>query len=408
MANGEHFHPSDLLGLTRLAVGATGGLTDLVEEMHHTILAGAVHPLRRPTPGRTRGVTGLVYRGIRGTTRLVGRSLEALGGLLPPPGGRPSSSGREAALAVLNGICGDHLEASGNPLAIAMRFREAGRPLELDAAALAAAFPAATGKVLLLIHGLCRNDLQWSRPLPAETPAEPPAKLTAEEAPIAALARGLGYTVLTLHYNSGRPIGVNGRQLAGLLAELAAAWPAPLEELAIGAHSMGGLVARSACHYAAEAGAAWPLLLRRLIFLGTPHLGAPLERGGHWLEQMLDHSPYSAPFVRLARVRSAGITDLRHGRLLDDDTPEGARREVPLPPGVAAFAIAATLAEPEGDAESRLLGDGLVPVASALGLAFPPSCRFVAYGTGHLRMVTSPAVLERIRGWLEDDAPGPR
>lgn len=394
----RHFQVSDVLGLGRLAVTATTELTDLVEEMHHTI--AGVPPLfaERP-PGRTRGITGLVYRSIRGIAGLVGGSLDIVLGRLPPPSsGRPSSPQREALLAILNGVCGDHLEASGNPLAIGMRFRDAGRPLQLDAAALAAALPGATGKILLLVHGLCRNDLQWA----AEPSGEAPPGET-EAAPIAALARELGYTPIALHYNSGRSIGANGRQLAALLAALTVAWPAELEELSIVAHSMGGLVARSACHYAAEADLAWPRKLRRLIFLGTPHLGAPLERGGHWLEELLGQSPYSAPFVRLGRIRSAGITDLRHGHLLDDGQgPDGERRETRLPPQAIAFAIAATLAKAEGEAKTgeELLGDGLVPVASALGLALPPERRWIAYGTGHLRLVTSPAACEKIRGWL--------
>ncbi|UUZ51461.1 GPI inositol-deacylase [Massilia sp. B-10] len=96
-------------------------------------------------------------------------------------------------------------------------------------------------------------------------------------------------------------------------------WPVAVDELLIVAHSMGGLVARSACHAAQEEGHSWPGLLRKMAFLGTPHHGAPLERGGNWVHLVTDLSAYSAPFSRLAKIRSAGITDLRHGSVLDED-----------------------------------------------------------------------------------------
>jgi len=96
----------------------------------------------------------------------------------------------------------------------------------------------------------------------------------------AALARDLGYTPLYLHYNTGLHISTNGRAFADLLQMLVAEWPAPLEELVIIGHSMGGLVSRSACYYGAFNGHDWLRHLRKLIFLGTPHHGTPMERTG--------------------------------------------------------------------------------------------------------------------------------
>ena len=129
----------------------------------------------------------------------------------------------------------------------------------------------------------------------------------------AALADELGYLPLYLRYNSGLPISSNGRALAEMLETLIGNWATPVDELVIMGHSMGGLVARSACHHGQQAGHAWPKSLRKLVFLGTPHHGAPLERGGHGLDLVMDLSPYSMPFTRLSKARSAGITDLRHG-----------------------------------------------------------------------------------------------
>ena len=142
MTRTTHLHPADLRGFARLATQATAGLADLVEAMHHTI----ARPVGRGTqpPGRTRGLTGLVYKSVRGVTRLVGGGLDVLlGQLRPTLAGRASSPEREAVLAALNGVLGDYLVASDNPLAIPMSLRREGRPLVLETAALAAAIPQA-------------------------------------------------------------------------------------------------------------------------------------------------------------------------------------------------------------------------------------------------------------------------
>ena len=58
-------HVDDLRGATRLAVEATKGVTDLVEEMHHTIAAGPAilgRPLAVPAPraDRVHSAPGIV------------------------------------------------------------------------------------------------------------------------------------------------------------------------------------------------------------------------------------------------------------------------------------------------------------------------------------------------------------
>ncbi|MFN3303665.1 MAG: hypothetical protein ACK44A_08085 [Roseateles sp.] len=58
---------------------------------------------------------------------------------------------------------------------------------------------------------------------------------------------------------------------------------------------MGGLVARSAI--AQAQGRRWPSRLQSLVTLGTPHLGAPLERGGQQVQQLLAVSAYSRPLA---------------------------------------------------------------------------------------------------------------
>jgi len=402
MKRKTHLRPSDLRGLSRLAIDATTGVTDLVEAMHHNIVR-VPGVFGRPAQGATRGITGFVYRSIRGVTRLVGGGIDALlartGPMLKREGSSPA---REAVVAALNGVLGDYLAATDNPLAIPMRLRLDGHPLDLDRESLAAAIPQPGGKLLVLVHGLCMNDLQWHRQGHGHG---------------AALARDLGYTPVYLHYNSGRHISTNGREFADLLETLLHKWPVAVEELVILAHSMGGLVSRSALHYGSAAGHDWPRRLARLLFLGTPHHGAPLERGGNWVDVLLGVSPYTAPFARLGKIRSAGITDLRYGSLLDEEWhgrdrfhPIPHRRPaVPLPEGVECYAMAATKGKRPDDLAGRIVGDGIVPVASALGrhqdpaqtLSFPEPRQWVGCGMNHWDLLSRSEAYEQIRRWLD-------
>ncbi len=398
---------ADLRGAARLTTDAVAGLASLVEAMHARIaslprLAGA--GASTPPDERTRGITGLVYKSVRGVTHLVGGSAEALLGLLAPlladsdPHQAPRPE-REAVLAALNGVLGDHLAATDNPLAIAMAFRHAGRPLTLDKFSLRARLPGATPKPLVLLHGLCMNDLQWRRE--GHDHGE-------------ALARDLGYTPVYLHYNSGLSISTNGRILAAQMERLVDAWPVPIERLVMLGHSMGGLVARSALHHGAlvhRDPLRWPARVDDLVCLGSPHQGAPLERAGHGVDVLLGAAPYAAPLARLGKVRSAGINDLRLGNVVsapsgDDGTYRCA--QVALPEATRCYAIAASLGPSRGHLKARLLGDGLVPVDSALGehdeparrLAFAPERMAVVDHTGHLGLLSSAEVYELLRTWL--------
>ncbi len=396
----------DLRGASRLAVEATKGITDLVEAMHHTI-GGGPAVLGRTLEVPTRILTAPVYGSIRAVTRLVGGRIDAaLAQLAPLLGETRARPEHEAILAVLNGVLGDYLRETNNPLAIEMRFRHEGRELVLAREELRAAIPHAGGKLLVLVHGSCLNDLQWNRRGHDHG---------------AALARDLGVAPVYLHYNSGLHISTNGRAFAEVLEDLVTQWPARIDELVILGHSMGGLVARSACHYGELARHAWRQSLGKLICLGSPHHGAPLERGGNWIDVLLGMTRYSAPLARLGQIRSAGVTDMRFGNVLDEHWQgrgrfePGPDRRVPLalPDGVSCYAIAATTtAEPA----ARLASDGMVPVDSALGrcdraaltLGFPDAHRWIAFGTGHLDLLDRPEVYAKIRSWLaEGDAAAP-
>ncbi|MCD2519636.1 GPI inositol-deacylase [Massilia sp. G4R7] len=390
-ARPRHLHGADLHGIGRLGLHAVDEVLALVESLHARLMGSATGP-----------VSGLAYRRARAASAWVGRLVDDC--LAPRPGAahpQPSSAEREAVLAALNGVIGDFLASSGNTLAIPMRLRRHGRPLRIERAALAGTIPHPGGKLLILAHGLCRCDLQWRRNHHDHGEA---------------LARDLGYVPLYLHYNSGQHVSANGRELSRLLDSLVREWPVPVEEVAILAHSMGGLVARSACHYGRQSHHAWLPLLRHMVFLGTPHHGAPLERTGNWLTVTLGRNRFTAPFARLGQLRSAGITDLRYGNLLDEDW-EGCdrfehagdrRRRVPLPRGVRCYVIAGSTGRRLGDMRDRLLGDGVIPLDTALGrhpdpaltLGFPESRTWIGFGIHHLDLLSRVEVYRRIRAWL--------
>lgn len=392
---------ADLRGASRLAVDATERVTRVVEDMHRTIGAGP-DVLGRPLELPTRVVTKLAYGSVRAVTRLVGAGLDgalaqldelASGKLDVAPGPE-----REAFLAALNGVVGDYLAERGNPLATPMTLRSEGRTLTLDGASLTRAFPDARARLLVLLHGSSMHDGQWSQGGYDHG---------------AALSQALGMSAVYVRYNTGLHISANGRELASMLARLAGAWPVLLDEIVLLGHSMGGLVARSACFFGEQARESWRDHVRTLITVGSPHHGAPLERLGNLAEPLLAVSRYSRPLARLGRLRSAGITDLRHGNVRDEDwlgrdrfaSGRDLRVPLPLPRGVACYAIAGTTAR-EGSAS--LPGDGLVSVDSALGrhrdvtrrLEFPEAHQWVAYETGHIALLGSRAVGEKLRGWL--------
>lgn len=385
----EHRNTSaNLRGIGRLAIDATLGITDLVEALHHNISGqSGITPLRQD--GRTGGLTGMVYNSIRGTTRIAGfgidRALHVLAAPLSALNDRPE---REHLQSAINGVLGDHLVASGNSLAIPMTLRKHGKPLQVDRESLMAALPEAGNRILLLIHGLCMNDLQWRSERPDGSYHDHGA----------ALQDSAGVTSLYLHYNTGLPIAVNGRHFSDMLESLVKAWPVEVAELNILAHSMGGLVTRSAHQQGEQAGHGWPALTRKIIFLGSPHHGAPLERGGHWFDLLLGATPYAAPFARIGKIRSAGITDLRHG----GNSSAGIGLP-PLPASVECFAIA-------GKTESSA-GDGLVPLHSALGLHedpheqldFSPENRIIVDNTHHLQLLSHDRVYVELETIFKPD-----
>ncbi|MFM9879950.1 MAG: esterase/lipase family protein [Burkholderiaceae bacterium] len=416
----RHLRLSDVRGAARLAVAGTQGVTHIAQGVHTTVLRTLGFPVRTAEGSTSNGLTSFAYGSVRRVAGWVGSGIDLALNQLQPLLDRagdasPSSPQREAVLAALNGVLGDQLEATENPLATPMGLRYQGQALNFAALKND---PAISGKIVLFVHGLCMNDLQWRSPATAQDHGSQ-------------LADALGYTPVYLRYNSGRHISANGHSLALQLQQLVSHWPKPVTELAIVAHSMGGLVVRSACAQAGDAGTGlpegWLPYLKKVAFLGTPHHGAPLERAGHGVDLLLGATRWSAPFAKIGQLRSAGITDLRHGLLLPQDSAAQDRfaagvpqqAHVPLPPEVACFAIAASTAQlPAGQPRlgdrlrDQWLGDGLVPLPSALGqhndpacqLAFPPAHLAIEPGMGHLDLLTNARVTQRLLHWFAGPA----
>jgi pimeloyl-ACP methyl ester carboxylesterase len=410
----RHLRGSDIRGIAQLATQATVGVTRIAEGVHQSVWSTLGAPGGRKA-GQTRGFTGLVYRSVEGITQLLGKGADTLMARLQPlleltEKAPPESPQREAVLAALNGVMGDRLAAIGSPFATRMTLRFKGT--EVRPGALAPGL--FTGKkAILLVHGLCMNDLQW------QTKQE---KTAFDHG--ASLGSALQAPALYLRYNTGRHISENGAELSDLLELLLGQPGNTFEQVTVVAHSMGGLVIRSALHQATERGQRWPSVIKNIVFLGTPHHGAPLERAGNWVDEVLGSTPWSAPFARLGQLRSAGITDLRYGFVADADWQghERFRRQpdqrlhVPLPKGIACYAVAATVAAKRSPLADRLVGDGLVPLQSALGqhqdplrtLVFAKSCQFIAWRTHHIALLDSPEVAAQMLQWLAPSHDGAR
>ncbi|WP_437856238.1 esterase/lipase family protein [Sorangium sp. So ce363] len=310
----------------------------------------------------------------------------------------------ERVVGVLNGVLGDYLKRTSNGLATTMQLVRDGHPVPLARAFPAAVSAQAMPRIVVLVHGLMSTEEVWTMP-DGETYGS-------------LLARDLGYTPLYVRYNSGLRVSENGEALDVLLEQLVCAYPVAVEELALIGHSMGGLVARSAAHAASDKDRRWLPLVKRAFYLGTPHLGAPLERFGNvvtWALASIDN-PYTKLIADIVDLRSGGMKDLAYANLRREDW-EGAsanallqnrRHPVPLLPHIRHHLIAGALtADPR---LSLLFGDAMVSLRSATGRAvvedrcspFPQEHARIMPSLGHLRLAHDPDVYAQIRAWCEE------
>lgn len=415
-------------GLKTLIHEAVDATVELVREGHESTARGVMRATDQVPPLRgsvrvVETVRRVTTDGVLGTIKFVNRSVEVVSdagidasaqlatqaGLEVPEGrpielsSRPANAAAllgDAALGLVNAAIGDHLHATTSGLDLSMQLRAGDRYLAPTREAFTAALPEATGKVVVLIHGL--GTTEWSWCLEARRyHGDPTANFGS------LLAADLGYTPLYVRYNTGRPIADNGERFARLLEDVLQAYPVPITELTILGHSMGGLVTSSACHYAEAHDLRWADALSRVFYLGSPHQGAPFARFGHLVTETFASVdlPATQIMARILEKRSAGIQDLSHGRITDDSwlAPHPLAREtLPLPHAAHHFISATITRDPEHPL-GQLMGDLLVQVPSASGPSthehlFPIETDVQTYGgVWHHQLQNHPAVYAQIK-----------
>jgi pimeloyl-ACP methyl ester carboxylesterase len=397
----------ELRALSRLAFDEVGSAPGGIGDVHRAVadrVFRRIGPPARPVEAIHHAAATASYAAVRTGFGLAGQvvdlALRAGGVERAPLSSTPRGA---AAIAAVQGLRGDLLEREGSPLHAPMAVRVDGRVVPPEPGALRAAFPSATGRLVVFVHGLMETEHAWALGAGRRGGSYGDR-----------LAADLDLTPVCIRYNSGRHISENGRSLAELLEALCAAWPVTVDELALVGHSMGGLVARSAGHQATGEGLSWAGKVGHVVSLGTPHLGAPLAQGSGALAALLGTLPETRPFAGFLRKASAGIRDLRAGSLVDEDwrdrDPDGLRAaavaEVPLLEGATHCFVSASVTRTAKHPVGRLVGDLLVLEGSAAGrsrrrrIGFREQDGLHVGGATHFALLNHPAVHAQLRRWL--------
>ena len=361
----------------------------------HLAWADRAHGLtRRFTSGSTaipvlvekghRGIAGAVYGGLGLGLRAAAAGLDkaAEAGLGPRLDATPKGRFVNAAI---NGLIGDRLLRERPQLAIPMAVRRDGADVPPERPELTEAFPDASGRLVVFLHGLCENESYWNRHRD-RTGTTYGEALAAE-----------GWTPVFTRANTGLSLRENGVALAALMQRLVDEWPVPVTRIALVGHSLGGLVIRSAGAVAAEpSDTDWNDLVSDVVTLGTPHLGAPIAWGiGHG-SRGLGRLPETAAFARILDMRSVGVHDLVAG-LAHDVTPL---------PHARYRLVSATLTTSPRHPVGHFVGDLFVRPRSAYGQdrqgreLFPGAETLHVGNTDHFGLLNHPQVLTSLRTWL--------
>lgn len=307
------------------------------------------------------------------------------------------SSAGQRAVGIANGMFGENADPRGDALPAAMTIRVEGNQVPMARDTLTAAFPEASQRVVVFLHGLVETERSWFH-----TPTPDKSRSGTDFG--SRLAGDLPCTPVYLRYNTGRHVCDNGHELANLLADLVENWPVPITDLVLVGHSMGGLVVRSAVLQAHEQHRAWLARTIRVVCLGTPHAGAQLERFVVRAATLLDRLIVTAPLGRLLALRSNGIKDLAHGHVHPsqrrDRTDDVAAVAAPaFPPSVRQCFVAVTLARSETSIWSRLIGDLLVTPTSAADTGHTADLHWLG-GLHHFDLLRHDTVYDTMIDWL--------
>lgn len=383
--------PAGLFGALALAADTADDLLlGTVRDVHGAVSRRVYGVTTRATSGSSRvveqlheGVTSAVYAGLGAGLRATSRGLREAD--RRGYGARVEGSPRgRSVMSAVNGLLGDRLLDQQSALAIRLAVRHEGEDVSLDRQSLASAFPDATPDVVVFLHGLGEHEHHWDRPV-----REPAGSYGAR------LAAETPWTPVYLRANTGMPVAENGVALASLVDLLVQSWPTDVRRIALVGHSMGGLVIRAACAVGTDAARGWHTLVTDVVTLGTPHLGAPLERGVALGARALRALPESAPFGRILDYRSPGILDLRAGLAPDVQNLPHAKYHL----------VAATLAASHRHPVSEAFGDLLVRYPSATGRPrrgrdlFPGADVLHVKGD-HFDLLNHPEVYAALRSWL--------
>ena len=319
---------------------------------------GSIGPSAAPTrtihDGLTRAIYSSVDRGLRGVTHAVGTVAAEIWG---DDGHEALESriGPAAAIPAVNGIYGDELTERDNPLAGAMAIRQHGQTGSAD--------DRVAGSRISDGHRpgcrVCTRLVSYRAVMVSEA------------------TRGRGQPQLW------RTVG----------------------------HSMGGLVARSACHYGAQLQHRWTDAVSHVVCLGSPHLGADLEKGVSIASWALARLPETRAIAAFSNFRSDGVKDLRFGACLDEDwcdaDPDEFLRDrchdAPFLPRATYHFVAATVTPP---LLGIIAGDHLVRSQSAAGrgrsrhIPFDVERGLTLTGLNHLDLLNHPLVYAKLHDWL--------
>jgi pimeloyl-ACP methyl ester carboxylesterase len=353
-----------------------------------------VPPISNPADGCRLGID--LVSEVVGTALDTVRTLPNLvASQVRPPAVLVESQVAQRVVGFANGAFGERAAVRGGSLPAAMSLRHDDRTLHLDRDSLATAYPSAKSRLVVFLHGLVDTEHSWFR-------TDWSGRRRSGTDLGSKLATALPCTPVYVRYNSGRHVSDNGRELADLLDQLVDGWPVEVTDVVLVGHSMGGLVARSAVHQAHARAARWASLVTRLVCLGTPHAGAPLERAVARVAALLDRIGPAAPLSWLLALRSDGIKDLAEGYLHEHQWAGGGgveRTEAVLPDGVRQLYVSATLSRSEDSVLARVLGDLMVEPACATDPDQNADRRWLG-GLTHFELPRHDTVHRTLLDWL--------
>lgn len=315
------------------------------------------------------------------------------------------SGERLGYLSVLNGIIGDRLEGQDSRYAIPMALYAGVERLPVSGSSLDQLALASKGRISVLAHGSCSSEKDWSF---GRAPLTDYGSLLQADG---------AYVPFYLRYNSGLHISTNGKRCSDLLEDLVRRYPLQVKEIILIGHSMGGLIFRSACYYGTREHRRWVKLVGRIFYLGSPHFGTHFEKFGKLTTTILHLIPTipTKAIAALIELRSAGIKDLRHGYLIDQDwEDENAddlfyvhQNKIPLLKTANHYLICGTLSKAADSRIGRLFGDGMVHPGSGTGRGLLPKSRIpfpedhcrIFPGISHYNLLKSRKVYRQIRAW---------